>query len=80
MSPRILYIMNFFAIYNFPILGFQGPLRIGSEEESMRYVLNWPLVCEKPRKNVVVGFNVDAFSISFIWCHFVLASQGVSLM
>ena len=34
----------------------------------MRYVLNLPFVCEKPRKNVVVGFRGDAFSFVPFLC------------
>ena len=36
----------------------------------MRYVLNLPLASEWTRKNVVVGYNGDAFSIFVILCHF----------
>lgn len=60
----------FSVIYIFPVLGFQGPLRLGSEEDSMRYALNLTLACEKPCKTVIVGYNVDAFSIFYILCHF----------
>ena len=66
VASYAVYYEFFSAIYIFPVLGFQGPLRLGSEEEWMRYVLNLVFVCEKPRKNVGVGFNGDAFSISFI--------------
>lgn len=64
----ILWIFS--AIYIFHVLGFQGPLRLGSEEDSMRYVLNLPLASEWTRKNVVLGYNGDAFSIFVVLCHF----------
>lgn len=36
----------------------------------MRYVLNLPLASEWTRKNVVLGYNGDAFSIFVVLCHF----------
>lgn len=68
----------FSVIYIFPVLGFQGPLRLGSEEDSMRYALNLPLACEKPCKTVIVGYNIDAFSIFYILCLFLCWGNKVS--